>query len=171
VTGQFGYTSAGLKILLHGKKGERKFVSRALKSVLKPKAHIEFGLESRKYLTSSMDSSDGLSTTLNQMSTQSNKKFIIEKIPTSKDLYEFARKNKLDSKDLVFNGGEEYEIVFTISKKSKPKILNIASNLKIPIIEIGYVTKGKGVYIKENQKLVKIEDKGWKHFKSYSPKR
>lgn len=169
VTGPFGYTAAGLKILLNGKNGERKFVSKAVKSVLKPKAQIKFGLQSRTYLSSSMDSSDGLSTTLNQMSAQSNKKFVIEKIPVANDLYDFARKNKLNPKDLVFNGGEEYEIVFTTSKKSK--ILSIASNLKIPIIEIGYVTEGRGVYIKENQKLVKIEDKGWHHFKSHSPKR
>ncbi len=171
VTGPFGYTAAGLKILLQDKKGEKKFVNKALKSVLKPKAQIKFGLQSRKYLSSSMDSSDGLSTTLNQMSTQSNKKFVIVKIPTLNDLYDFARKNKLDPKDLVFNGGEEYEIVFTVSKRSKSQILNLASKIKIPIIEIGYVTKGKGAYIKENQKLVKIEDRGWHHFKSQSPKR
>ena len=38
-----------------------------------------------------MDSSDGLSTTLNEMSKQSKNKFIINKIPVLKDLEELCK--------------------------------------------------------------------------------
>jgi len=119
VTGPFGYTAAGLKILLGKKKGVEHFVKKAIKSVVNPSPKLDFGVKSKKYFTSSMDSSDGLSTTLNEMANQSKCKFMINNIPTGKDLLEFAKSCNIDSNDLVFHGGEEYEFVFTASKKHK----------------------------------------------------
>jgi len=31
------------------------------------------------------------------------------------------------------------------------------------LYEIGYVTKGKGVFHKKNGKLIRIKDEGWQH--------
>jgi thiamine-monophosphate kinase len=112
-----------------------------------------------------MDSSDGLSTTLNEMANQSKCKFIINNIPTGKDLLEFAKSHSIDSDDLVFHGGEEYEFVFTTSKKHKLLIKKNASILKTPIIEIGHVTKGKGVFLEKQEKFVPLKDLGWHHFR------
>ena len=66
VTGPFGYTAAGLNILLGKKKGKIEFVKKAIKSVTKPQPKLDFGIKNKKYFSSSMDSSDGLSTTLNE---------------------------------------------------------------------------------------------------------
>jgi thiamine-monophosphate kinase len=164
VTGPFGYTSAGLSMLLNKKKGKEIFVKKAIKSVINPKPKLDFGLKNKKYFSSSMDSSDGLSTTLNEMSKQSKNKFIINKIPVLKDLEDYAEFYKLDLNNLVFNGGEEYEFIFTASPKHKKIIEKNAVLLKIQIIEIGYVTLGKGVYIEKNNKFNNLKDSGWKHF-------
>ena len=164
-TGQFGYTASGLKILLEKKKGNEHFVKKAIKSVVNPSPKLDFGVKSRNYFTSSMDSSDGLSTTLNEMANQSKCKFIINNIPTGKDLLEFAKLHNIDSNDLVFHGGEEYEFVFTVSKKHKSLIKKNASILKTPIIEIGHVTKGKGVFLEKQEKFVLLKDLGWHHFR------
>ena len=112
-----------------------------------------------------MDSSDGLSTTLNEMSKQSKKKFIINNIPSMKDLQYYAESQKFDLNTLIFHGGEEYEIVFTISPKYRQIIKKNAQLLKTPIIEIGYVTSGKGVFVQENNSNVCLKDLGWKHFR------
>ena len=165
VTGPFGYTAAGLKILLGKKKGIEHFVKKAIKSVVNPSPKLDFGVKSKKYFTSSMDSSDGLSTTLNEMANQSKCKFMINNIPTGKDLLEFAKSCNIDSNDLVFHGGEEYEFVFTASKKHRSLIKKNASMLKTPIIEIGYVTKGKGVFLEKQEKFVPLKDLGWHHFR------
>ena len=165
VTGPFGYTSAGLKILLDKRKGKTNFVKKAVRSVFKPNPRLEFGLRSRNYFSSSMDSSDGLSTTLNEMASQSNQKFIIDKIPAGKDLYNFAKQNKINPMNLIFHGGEEYEFVFTVPKKFKSSIQKISSQLKTPIIEIGHVLNGKGVYVKRDENLYRLKDLGWHHFK------
>ena len=165
VTGPFGYTSAGLGMLLGKKKGKRRFIEKAINSVIKPKSRLDFGLKNKKYFSSSMDSSDGLSTTLNEMSKQSKKKFIVNNIPALGDLKDFAKNYKLNLNDLVFNGGEEYEFVFTIPSKYKRTIEKNATLLKIPILEIGHVTSGTGVYVKKNEDLVRLKDLGWKHFR------
>ena len=165
VTGPFGYTTAGLDMILGKKRGKTKFVKKAINSVIKPKSRLNFGIKNKKYFSSSMDSSDGLSTTLNEMSKQSKNKFIITKIPVLKDLENFVKSYKLNLNNLVFNGGEEYEFVFTAPPNHKKTIIKNAKLLKIPIIEIGFVTSGKGVYIKNDNDLVQLKDRGWKHFK------
>ena len=161
-TGPFGYTGAGLNILLHKKKGNRGFVAKAVKAVIHPKPRVDFGVKNKKYFTSSMDSSDGLSTTLNEMAKQSKKKFVINNSPHKKDLEGFAKSNQ---DKLVFHGGEEYEFVFTINPKYKRVILKNAKLLKTPIIEIGYVTTGKGVVLQRDNRNIPLKDKGWKHFR------
>jgi thiamine-monophosphate kinase len=165
VTGPFGYTAAGLDMILGKKRGKTEFVKKAINSVIKPKPRLNFGIKNKKYFSSSMDSSDGLSTTLNEMANQSKNKFIITKIPALKDLENFVKSYKLNLNNLVFNGGEEYEFVFTIPPNHKKTIVKNAKSLKIPIIEIGLVTSGKGVYVKNNSDLVQLKDRGWKHFK------
>ena len=165
VTGSFGYTSAGLEILLGKKRIRGKVAKKAIESVLNPKAKMNFGLKNRKYFSSSMDSSDGLSTTLNEMAKQSKKKFIINKIPVKKELDNFAKVQKMDLKKLVFHGGEEYEFAFTTKPAYKSAVMKSAKLLGMQIIQIGHVTNGSGVYIQENKKLEKLKDLGWKHFR------
>jgi len=164
-TGPFGLTGVGMKVLLENKKGDRKFVQECVKSVLMPKSRLKFGINVNKFITSSMDSSDGLSTTLNEMATQSKKKFLIEKIPTKKGVYDFARLNKIDSFNLIFDAGEEFEFIFTANKRFEKKILSLAKKSRIPIIRIGYVISGKNVFLKDGKILKKIENFGWSHFK------
>ena len=165
VTGPFGYTASGLKILLERAQAKNKFIKKATRTVFKPIPRLEWGLRYKNYFSSSMDSSDGLSTTLNEMAEQSNKKFIIDNIPVNKDLYEFVNKNKIELIDLVFHGGEEYEFVFTVPEKNKSRIKKFALQTNTPIIEIGHVEKGKGVFFKHNGKIVSLRDLGWHHFK------
>ena len=166
-SGSFGYTGAGLSILLKNKKSSKKFNVKAKNAVFKPKSNLLFGLKNKKHFSSSMDSSDGLSTTLNEMSSQSKKKFVITTMPSENDVLEFAASNKLDSNDLILNGGEEYEIVATVNQSSLPKIKKYAKKHRIKMYEIGYVTKGRGVFYKRNGKLVRIKDKGWQHLQKH----
>ncbi|MDB2445563.1 thiamine-phosphate kinase [Nitrosopumilus sp.] len=164
-TGPFGYTSVGLDILLNNSKKRSYLIKKSLKSVTSPKPRLDYGLKNKKYFTSAMDSSDGLSTTLNEMSKQSKKKFVIKKIPLNKDLEIYIKKYNLNLNSIVFHGGEEYEFVFTIPPKHKKRIIENSKLLKTPIIEIGYVTSGKGVYLKKGEETTILKDLGWKHFK------
>ncbi len=163
-SGPFGYASAGLNILLNNKKYSKKFGSRAKGVVFNPRPRLEFGLKNRNYFSSSMDSSDGLSTTLIQMSNQSKKRFVINELPTERDVFDFANSSNLDANDLIFNGGEEYEIVATVSPSNLKKIKKYAKRNRIKLYEIGYVMKGRGVFFQKNGKIISIKDEGWHHF-------
>jgi len=162
-SGPFGYSAAGLSILLKNKKSSRKFGTKAKNAVFKPNCRLMFGLKNKNYFSSSMDSSDGLSTTLNEMSNQSKKKFVITRMPSENDVFDFASSSRLNANDLILNGGEEYEIVATVNASNLPKIKKYAKKHKMKLYEIGYVTKGKGVFHKKNGKLIKIKDEGWQH--------
>ena len=185
-SGPFGYSAAGISILLENNKCSKTFGVKAKRSVFRPNCRLEFGLKNKNYFSSAMDSSDGLSTTLNEMSKQSKKKFIITRTPSEKDISRFADLNRIHVEDLIFNGGEEYEIVATISRTHLERIKKYAKNHKIRLYEIGHVTKGRGVFLgrtaadslgykcKGNRILnknfpyienfgVQIKDKGWQH--------
>lgn len=164
VTGNFGTTSAGLKIILHRKSTSPDFKKLAIKAVYAPTPRLNFGVSAATFMTSSMDSSDGLSTTLNEMARQSNKKFVITQLPKDDRLDDFAKTNRLDLIDLVFNGGEEYEIVATVHPKDFGVLKKIAHAKKINLMQIGYVESGSGVFLQRKQKLDKIRDLGWVHF-------
>lgn len=164
-SGPFGHTLAGLHVILN-KTRDTQAAKKFKKKVFKPTARLGFGLAVRKYLSSSMDSSDGLSSTIHDISKQSKKKFIITKLPTDSSVVEFSIKNKISLLNLVFNGGEEYEIVATVPPKNILKVRHIAKMKKIRLFEIGYVTKGSGVILRQNTKTMNIENRGWVHFQS-----
>lgn len=163
-TGKFGRTTAGLGILLHKNKSIGQFKKSAKEAVLSPRPRLDFGICASKYLNSSMDSSDGLSTTLSEMAKESRKKFVITHMPKDKELDDFAKTNQRNIMDLVFNGGEEYEIVATTSPKNIENLGKIAKASKTSLTIIGHVQNGRGVFFQDGKRQIRIEDKGWSHF-------
>ncbi len=111
-----------------------------------------------------MDSSDGLADCLIQISKQSKVKIIIDenKIPFSKEMKNFCKTIKKDFLDLALYGGEDYQLVGTISKNDYKKIKHL-KGIKI----IGEVVNGKSTFLKQkNNKLVKLSMKRtYAHFK------
>ncbi len=160
VTGPFGYTGAGLAIMLDNKKAGRALRDRAKRAVFSPPCRLEFGIAARDVMTASMDSSDGLSRTLHEIAGQSNKSIIVECVPAKKDVLDFARQNKMDFMDPVFYGGEEYELVFTVRQKHRRRVIGIAKRLGVPAVEIGTVLSGDGVRLADGSE---IRDGGWRH--------
>jgi thiamine-monophosphate kinase len=165
-SGKFGYTSSGLKIILSNFSAEKKFKLKSLSSVTFPKPQIEFGFCLAKYFSSSIDSSDGLSSSLYELVQKSNRvDFLLNKIPTPKELCDFSDLNSISMENLLFFGGEEYEIVATVSKSNFKKMIKDAKKHKIDIYQIGEVLNGSGNVIYEQkgtQMLVRNE--GFVHF-------
>ncbi|MDE1762982.1 MAG: thiamine-phosphate kinase [Thaumarchaeota archaeon] len=165
-SGPFGYSSSGLKMILQGIKADPKFAKKCKKSVFLPTPRLEFGLRASRYFTSSMDSSDGLSITLNDMSRLSKKRFFVTRIPSEKDVIEFSEKKKISLSDLVFCGGEEYEMVATVPKKNIHTVKKIAERLAVPLFEIGYVVNGKNVILIDGKQEKVLKRCGWVHLRS-----
>ena len=169
VSGPFGLTAAGLHALLNGHTQGAD--DNMIKSILHPTVPLEFGIKIADYITASMDSSDGLSTTLNEISTQSGVSIIVTNEPIADNVQEFAKKNSLNINDLVYDGGEEYEIVFTAPEKHIPKIRSISLETDTPLIHIGFVQEGRGVFVGKNGQSRRVYDQGWDAIKMSTPKK
>lgn len=166
-TGFFGLQPLGLKILLSQRKPKDEVEKRAVNTVLYPKAKLREGILtiSTGAVTASMDSSDGLSCTLNDISENSSVKIIIENLPISPGLKEKASELGLSAEDLTLNGGEEYEIIFTLDPKRAEKAFELARKNNFRLLRIGRVEEGRGVFISKKGRLIKVKRGGWEHFK------
>jgi len=167
VTGPFGDTAAAYKILLKGMKAPQPLRKILCRSVYEPRARLEVGiaLADSGLVTSSMDSSDGLAFTLNELARASNVSFTIDNLPISKSASKFASLNKLSPEDLALFGGEEYEIIVTIKKGAWDTALKAVKNVGGDLIRIGKVVSGKNVVLIKGSKEVPIPAKGWEHLK------
>jgi thiamine-monophosphate kinase len=165
VSGAFGFAPAGLAILLQDANAitvSSSFRKRAVKSVLEPHPRQSFGLALARYFSSSIDSSDGLAVSLYELASQSEGvDIIIYGIPAVEGLDKFAEENSLDKHELVFHGGEEYEIVATISHTKIRQAEAAARKAGVSLHVIGRVQRGSGNVFVRNKLL---ENRGYMHF-------
>jgi len=167
VTGEFGKTAAGLKILLEGLSASEN-VEKALKeSVLLPKARLKEGLALSKVggLTASIDSSDGLAWSLYEISYASDVGFIIDNVPIAWEAVEFARAHNLDPWELSLYGGEEYELIVTVKPEFWWKVKKAVEKIGSSLTRIGIATEEKKIRLKIDGETRIIERRGWEHFK------
>lgn len=167
-SGEFGYTSSGLKILLFNSKAVSSFKNQAISSILLPKPNQKFGTLLGQYFSSSIDSSDGLGVSLYELATQSKVNFYIDDIPIPIGLIEFAKTNSLNIYDIIFNGGEEYEILATVNPSNFKKVKFLAKKFHLPMFVIGKVMTGNGnVFVKYNNKFGLLHEKTMKESNDY----
>lgn len=159
VTGTVGDSAAGLSALINGYSNEY-----LLKRHRRPEPRIDWGqCLLQNNATSLNDISDGLSRELNEIAVSSNVVIEIDssKIPISKETECMAKKLGKNPLNWALNGGEDYELVGTVSKENWEKI-----KLKKGISAIGFV-KSKGqsfVEISYNGNIEKLYAKGYDHF-------
>jgi len=168
VTGFFGKTSAGLKILIDGFKAPQKIRKTLVESVLMPHARLKEGLalSRTRAITASIDSSDGLAWSLHEIAKASNVGFLINRIPTAKEVERFATINELDQLELTLYGGEEYELVLTVKPRLWKKAEKAVEKVGGKLLPMGKVTAEKLVLLEIDGKRRVIEPRGWEHFKS-----
>jgi thiamine-monophosphate kinase len=163
VTGPFGRTSAGLKILTSKRKSDLAKYPSLIKAVRRPKARLAEGivLAKSRATTSSIDSSDGLAWSLHQIAEASRVGISLYTIPIAAEVENFAKEHRLSALELALYGGEEYELVVTIRPERFNKLRRRVPSLK----KIGVVEKKHfGVSAQIGRKKVIVEARGWEHF-------
>jgi thiamine-monophosphate kinase len=157
VSGDFGASRAGQAELLNKPaRAKRSFdehscLGRHMRPVprLKEAWALANQIGSRGAL---MDASDGLADSLFQIAQLSEVGMTIdlEKLPIAAETKKIAKNYGADVLDWALYGGEDYELVATLSSKSWQKWLE--STKHVPFTEIGSVTKGSTVTLKHGQK-------------------
>lgn len=114
--------------------------------------------------TSMIDVSDGLASELLHICNLSGvgAQVYEENLPIDKQTYDTAVEFSLDPITCVMNGGEDYELLFTIRQDDYEKLKQHPD-----IHFIGYVTEhtGKAVLVTKGGNAVDIKAQGFKHFK------
>lgn len=110
--------------------------------------------------TSMIDISDGLSSEIIHLCKNSKKgvRLYEDKIPLDPQVISVCEEFKLDSTTIALSGGEDYELLFTISQADYDKIKG-NPNLSV----IGHITdQGDGMHLvtRENQ-FIKLIARGW----------
>lgn len=134
---------------------------------LKPEARMDIIHEFRELglvPTSMIDVSDGLASELLHLARASHvgAKIYEEKIPIGQPTWQVAADEfKIPVATCALNGGEDYELLFTISQSDYEKI-----KLHPDISFIGYIDEAsKGVkMVTRGEQLVDITAQGWNHF-------
>lgn len=175
VTGYLGGAYLGLLLLEREKKIflETKGVQPDLEDrdyivgrLLKPEARkdiIEFFEKENIIPTSMMDISDGLSSEVLHICKQSKTGAVVyeDKLPIHPDTKEFAYKLELDPTACALSGGEDYELLFTVSQSDYDKVKDV-----IGIRIIGYIAdenEGATILTKGGNKH-KLIAQGWNMF-------
>jgi thiamine-monophosphate kinase len=176
VSGDLGGAFLGLTLLEREKKiwmenpqiqpdleGEKYIVGR----ILKPEARkdmIEFFERNKIAPTAMMDISDGLSSDILHICKQSNLgcRIYEEKLPIAEDSRQAAFKFGLDPTVCALNGGEDYELLFTIKQDDYNKLV-----LNEELSVIGYMMRiEEGCkFLTKGGNSFDITAQGWNAFK------
>jgi len=168
VTGFFGKTASGLKILMENLSAPPEIREELVNAVLMPRARLREGLAlaQTQAATASIDSSDGLAWSLHEISLASNVGFVLDNLPIAQEVEKFAKIHGLDPVELTLYGGEEYELLVTIQPKLWQDAKKAVENVGGSLIRVGRVTEEKTLLLKTVGKTVYIEARGWEHFKT-----
>jgi thiamine-monophosphate kinase len=134
---------------------------------LKPEARTEIILDLAEMgikPTAMIDVSDGLASELLHLSKSSGVGIRIfeDKLPIDQQVYEAAVEFNLDPLTCALNGGEDYELLFTISQSDFEKIKN---HPDIHIIGYTHDVKDQNILISKQGTIVPLSAQGWNHFR------
>ena len=175
VTGNLGAAYMGLQVLEREKEvfkvnpnAQPEFtqVDYILERQLKPEARkdIVHYLKSLGVVPTSMiDVSDGLASELKHLSKANGLGLVIydEKLPIDQETFSTARSFELDPTMCALNGGEDYELLFSIRQEDFDKIKD-SEHMTV----IGHFTeKNAECYLADRAgKLTPLQAQGWDHF-------
>ncbi len=133
---------------------------------LKPEARMDVIYELRELgvtPTAMIDISDGLASEVMHLCKNSNLGAVImeDKLPIDEQTYEAAREFNLEPLTCILNGGEDYELLFTIKQDDFAKLRNhpditVIGLMKEPDAGVHVVTKAGNSF--------PLKAQGWVHF-------
>lgn len=128
-----------------------------------PKPRLLVGQTLRDYASSALDISDGLLADLQHICDASSvgANLVLEDIPMSKALTETLGEKAIE---LALNGGDDYELLFTVSETNKVAMETALGQIGVPFSCIGQINAGDSITTTLNTKPVQINAAGYQHF-------
>ena len=166
VSGRLGEAELGLR-LIRRKLHTQKCWTKLMKKHFYPEPRLALGewLAAHRCATSMIDTSDGLSTDLGHICEASGVGAIVcgPKIPVVRIPPELQRLG-LDPLNLAINGGEDYELLFTVPKKFSSRLPRKIEGISVTVI--GEITREKKVILLgPDGSSTPLQPKGWDPFR------
>ena len=166
VTGNLGDSFIGLKSIKNKIKINSKLKKYFVNQFYCPNLPYKIYKEIHNFANTSMDISDGLITDMNKLINKQKLSFEINvnKIPISKNLEFYLKKYKKLKTQYLFNG-DDYQILFTASKKKRLLIKSVAKKMNQKFTIIGKIDNGykKNSLKLDNKPLNLSKFKGYSH--------
>lgn len=175
VTGSLGAAAAGLRLIERGARfgkehagePEWKLIQELLLRQLCPEPRVGWGLVlGEERLASAMiDISDGLSSDLNHLCSESKVGALVEvnRLPVDTPVADLCGRRALDPLLLALHGGEDFELLFTVHPDNAPKLPAKVDG--VPVTCIGEIKEAAaGVRISEGSRVWELAAQGWQHF-------
>lgn len=164
VTGALGRAGAGYHSL------KRNLGLKDAEATLKrpwPRIKEGLALSASGLVTSCMDISDGLSSSIFEMSKVSGMTYEIDytKVPRAPEV-DMAFHDLERQKDLTLNFGDDFELLFTVKRGGEEGLAEVSKECGCPMTIIGKVTSGEQNILIDNGKREKLENLGYEHFRS-----
>lgn len=174
VTGDLGASSAGL-LWLRGKRGLP--VNPSSRAVVRKHLLPVPRLKEARLLTESLrvhgliDISDGLASDLSHICTESGVGARIHEslIPVSPATARVAQAFGKDPLDLALDGGEDYELLFTVAPREAGKAVDLFSrSARVSVTRIGKIIRAKAGILRVNEQgeMFPLPARGYDHFRS-----
>lgn len=170
VTGWLGNSAAGLNGIKRLGRSVMEDYRPLVESHLRPNPRIEEAIRLLEVggLTAMMDLSDGLGMDLHHLLKASKVGALIDakKIPISTASKKVAKLINANAMAWALYGGEDYELLVTISEKKFSKAQKALKALGCSLTPIGVITKfAEGAKLKTvTGELTPFERRGWNHF-------
>jgi thiamine-monophosphate kinase len=157
ITGPTGGSALGWKLLLAG-----RFRSPFIRRHQHPQPQCRKGLLLSRYAHAMIDLSDGLLLDLSRVLRASGvgAEIDYERLPVSPSFRRACRRQGLPEKDLVLAGGEDYELLFTVSPAREKRLRRTKMGYHL----IGWITSGRCLLVREHGRLLPVPRLGYDHF-------
>ena len=166
VTGELGDAALALLHIKEQILTDNDVIDQVQNKLDFPKPRILMGQSLREYASSAIDISDGLLADLGHICQASNvgANIVLDAIPMSESM----NKSQLfdDAINLALNGGDDYELLFTVSEDNKVAMETALSHAGAVITCIGQINASQTITTTLNSKVVPINSSGFQHFSS-----
>lgn len=164
VTGELGDAALALQQITGRVELEPQFIDTIRNKLDYPKPRVLAGQTLREYASSAIDLSDGLISDLGHICQASNvgANVVLDALPISTIMRDSLLAD--DAIALALSGGDDYELLFTVSEDNKVGMETAMSHAGTPVTCIGQLNSSQTISTTLNNKPIPINTAGFEHF-------
>ena len=160
ISGEIGGAALAVSNFLERTKLPKDIVEIAENYFYYPKLPVLFAQNLSKFATAAIDLSDGFVQDVSHIlhASKLGAELYIDNLPVCKEIKSFI------TQELLLAGGEDYQIIFTVSQDKEKTMLDMANKCNVKVSKIGHTTSDREIKAFWKDEVMQYPFKGWRHF-------